>query len=139
VRLIRFITISIISGFLFGMMDGFVNANPLAMRLFQVFKPIAKESINIPAGVAIDLVYGFVMTGIFLILYKSLPGSSGLAKGTSYGLLVWFFRVVMYAVTNWMMFNVSSTTLSYMLVAGLGEMLVLGLFYGLTLKPAVKS
>jgi hypothetical protein len=36
-----------------------------------------------------------------------------------------------------MMFDVPATTLLYMLAAGLGEMLVLGILYGLTLKPAV--
>jgi len=34
-----------------------------------------------------------------------------------------------------MMFNVPIGALVYTLVAGLGEMLILGILYGLTLKP----
>lgn len=34
------------------------------------------------------------------------------------------------------MFNISGPALAYMLLAGLGEMLVIGLLYGLTLRPA---
>ena len=113
-----------------------INANPLAQRLYQVYKPIAKTSINPLAGIMIDLVYGFVMAGVFLLLYQSLPGETGLVKGLSFAFLVWFFRVVMYAASQWVMFNVPIKALLYSLVTGLGEMLILGVLYGLTLKPA---
>ncbi len=134
--MIRYIIVSIVSGILFGVLDGVINANPLAQRLYDAYKPIAKTSLNVPVGIAIDLVYGFVMAGVFLLLYKSLPGEIGLVKGLSFALLIWFFRVVMGVASQWMMFNVSVPTLLYTLFAGLGEMLVLGALYGLTLKPA---
>jgi hypothetical protein len=135
--MIRYFIVSIISGILLGAIDGLINANPLAQRLYEVYKPIAKTSINVPVGIMIDLAYGFVMTGIFLLLYKSLPGEAGLIKGISFAFLVWFFRTVMYAASQWMMFNVPIGALLYMLVAGLGEMLILGILYGFTLKPSV--
>jgi len=129
------IVVSIVSGILFGILDGVINANPLAQRLYQVYKPIAKTSVNPLAGMVIDLVYGFVMAGAFLLLYKSLPGGTGLVKGMSFACLVWFFRVVMYTASQWVMFNVPIEALLYSLVTGLGEMLILGVLYGLTLKP----
>ena len=134
--MIRYIIVSIISGILFGVLDGVINANPLAQRLYEVYKPIAKTSINPLAGIMIDLVYGFVMAGVFLLLYKSLPGGTGLVKGMSFAFLVWFFRVVMSSASQWVMFNVRIEALVYSLVAGLGEILILGVLYGLTLKPA---
>ncbi len=100
----KYILISIASGILFGVLDGVINANPLAQRLLQAYSPIARTSLNPVAGILIDLVYGFVMAGVFLILYNSLPGVTGLIKGLSCALLVWFFRVVMYVVTQWTMF-----------------------------------
>jgi len=130
-----YIIISIISGILFGIMDGLINANPLAQRLYEVYKPIAKTAINVPAGIIIDLIYGFVMAGVFLLLYRSLPGNTGLLKGISFALLIWFFRVLMSAISGWMMFNVPIRALIYSLTTGLGEMLILGILYGLTLKP----
>ena len=132
----RYILVSIVSGILFGILDGVINANPLAQRLYQVYKPIAKTSVNPLAGMVIDLVYGFVMAGAFLLLYKSLPGGTGLVKGMSFACLVWFFRVVMYTASQGVMFNVPVETLLYSLATGLGEMLILGVLYGLTLKPA---
>ena len=132
-----FIIVSIISGILFGLMDGIINANPFARRLFEIYKPIARTSLNPLAGIVIDLVFGFVMAGVFLLLYASLPGESGLVKGVSFAILAWFFRVVMYTASQYVMFNVPVKALLYSLVTGLGEMLVLGLLYGLTLKPAV--
>jgi hypothetical protein len=134
--MIGYIICSVVSGILFGILDGVINANPLARRLYEVYKPIARTSVNPLAGIVIDLVYGFVMAGVFLLLYKSLPGETGLVKGVSFAFLAWFLRVVMYAAAQWVMFNVPVEALLYSLVTGLGEMLILGVFYGLTLKSA---
>jgi hypothetical protein len=131
----RYILVSIVSGILFGILDGVIHANPLAQRLYEVYKPIARTSINPLAGIIIDLIYGFIMAGIFLLLYLSLPGATGLVKGVSYAFLAWFFRGIMYTASQWMMFNVPPATLLYSLIVGLGEMLILGVLYGLTLKP----
>jgi hypothetical protein len=133
--LISYIIVSFVSGILFGVLDSLINANPLARRLYGVYKPIAKTSLNIPIGVVIDLVYGFIMAGIFVFLYTSLPGEMGIVKGISFAFLAWFFRVVMSVASSWMMFKVPAKTLLYTLLAGLGEMLILGIIYGFFLKP----
>jgi hypothetical protein len=135
--MITYVIVSIVSGILFGVMDGLINANSFAKRLYNVYNPIAKTSMNIPAGIIIDLMYGFVMAGIFLILYNNLPGEFGLVKGISFAFLAWFFRVVMQTASQWMMFKVPIRTHLYTLVAGLGEMLLIGLLYGVTLTPGV--
>ena len=134
--MITYIIVSIVSGILFGILDGVINANPLAQRLYSVYKPIARTSINPLAGIVIDLVFGFIMAGVFVLLYNSLPGETGLIKGVGFALLVWFFRVLMSAASQWVMFKVPLTALLYSIVSGLGEMLILGVLYGLTLKPA---
>lgn len=133
--MIRYIIVSMVSGILFGVMDALINANPLGRKLLEVYKPITKTTLNMPAGIVIDLVYGFAMAGIFIILYESLPGSTGLLKGLTFGVFAWFFRVVMSTASNWMMFKILGKTLLYGLVTGLGEMLILGLVYGLFLEP----
>ncbi|MCJ7792305.1 MAG: hypothetical protein MUP49_07885 [Dehalococcoidia bacterium] len=56
-------------------------------------------------------------------------------KGLSFALLLWFFRVAMSVASSWLMFNVPIRALLYTLLTGLGEMLVIGMLYGLTLKP----
>ncbi len=131
----NYILISVISGIVFGVLDGIINANPLAQRLMAVYHPIARQSINMVAGILIDLVYGFVLAGLFLLLYNSLPGEYGFLKGLSFGLILWFLRVVMYAITQWMTINLRANTVLYIIVSGLIEMLILGVLYGLTLKP----
>ena len=131
-----YVIVAVVSGILFGILDALINANPVAQRLFQVYKPIARTSLNPVAGIAIDLAFGFVMAGAFLLLYESLPGSSGVLRGVSFALIVWFFRVVMSVASQWMMFQVPARTLLYSLAAGLAEMLVLGVLYGLTLSPS---
>lgn len=131
-----FVIVAAVSGILFGILDAVINANPLARRLFQVYAPIARTSLNPVAGIAIDLAFGFVMAGVFLLLYESLPGSIGLLKGLSFALGVWFFRVVMSVASQWMMFRVTGRALVYTLFSGMAEMLALGVLYGMTLSPA---
>jgi hypothetical protein len=93
----RYIIVSVISGILFGIMDALINANPLARRLYKVYRPITRTTLNPAAGFIIDLVYGFAMAGVFLVLYDSLPGGVGLIKGISFAGIMWFFRVIMNA------------------------------------------
>ena len=66
-----------------------------------------------------------------------MSGEAGLAKGMSFALLVWFFRVVMSAVSQWMIFELPARAVLYTLLTGLAEMLVLGALFGLTLNPAM--
>jgi len=134
--MVAYMFVSIVSGILFGVMDGLINGNPKAARLFEVYKPIARTSINFISGIAFDLAYGFILAGLFLLLYQSLPGASGLVKGICFGLITWFLRVGMSVASQWMMYKVPGKTLLYTLFAGLGEMLILGILYGLTLHPA---
>jgi hypothetical protein len=132
----RYVIVSIASGILFGILDGLINANPVAQRLYEVYKPIARSSLNIVAGVAIDLAYGFIMAAVFLLLYKSLPGGTGVVKGLSFAVLIWFFRVMMSVASTWMMYTVPARALAYTLIAGFVEMIILGILYGLTLRPS---
>jgi hypothetical protein len=76
------------------------------------------------------------MSAVFLLLYRSLPGGTGLLKGLSFGLGVWFFRVVMSVMGQWMTLEVPPATLLYTLVTGLGEMLIIGAVLGIMLRPA---
>jgi len=130
-----YIIVSVISGVLFGILDGLMNANPVANKLFKVYEPIAKTSVNFVAGMIIDLAYGFILAALFLLLYPSLPGEAGLLKGVGFGLMVWFFRVLMSVASQWMMYKVPLKALLYTALAGLGEMLILGILYGLVLQP----
>ncbi len=131
----RFFIVGLANGLLFGMLDGLIHGNSLARRLLEVYKPIAKTAINIPAGIVIDLAWGLIMGFVFLLLYDAWPGRTGLVKGLVFALVVWFFRVVMNAASTGMMFNVPAATLVYLVLAGLVEMLILGVVYGLFLKP----
>jgi hypothetical protein len=132
--MIRFIIAAILTGLLFGILDGLINGNPFAANLMKCYKPILKTSINIPAGIIIDLVYGFAISGLFLLLFPVLPSEFGIVKGITFGIGMWFFRVLMNVISNWMMFNIPGRTLVYLLLTGLVEMILLGVLNGLMLK-----
>ena len=134
VHMKRYIVVSVASGVLFGVMDALINANPAAMNLFSVYSPIARAEPNYNAGIVIDLVYGFIMAYIFILLYKALPSKNSVVKGVYYGLIMWFFRVVMYGISQWMIIEMDAIVLIYILLSGLAEILLIGILYGLTLK-----
>ena len=49
--MIRCIVVSVVGGTLFGVLDGLINANLLAQRLYQVYQPIARPSVDPVAGI----------------------------------------------------------------------------------------
>jgi hypothetical protein len=61
----------------------------------------------------------------------SRSGGRPVLKGLSFGLLLWFLRVVMNAAGQWILFAIPEATLAYTLTAGLLEMLALGAIVGL--------
>jgi hypothetical protein len=131
----RFIIVCIVCGILFGFLDGVINANPFAQDLLTVYKPIARASINVTAGIIIDLLYGFALGFLFVLLYSALPGETGVLKGVSFAVIVWFLRVVMGGVSSWMMFTLPAKTLLYIISSGFLEMLALGMLYGIFVRP----
>jgi len=132
--MLRYVIVSVFGGIILGLLDGLINANPYAQKLFEVYKPIAKNSVNIILGFGIDILYGFVMAGLFILLYKSLPGQTAILKGLSFGLIVTFFGVVMHVFSQLVMFKVPANTLVYMFLTGLIEILIVSIFLSLTLK-----
>jgi hypothetical protein len=132
--MLRYVIVSVFGGLLLGLLDGLINANPYAQKLFEVYKPIAKNSVNIILGFGIDILYGFVMAGLFILLYKSLPGQTAILKGLSFGLIVTFFGVVMHVFSQLVMYKVPANTLLYMFLTGLIEILIVSIFLSLTLK-----
>ena len=131
--MIKFLLKSLLVGVIFGILDGLMHANPIAENLYDIYEPISRDSINVTAGIIIDIVYGFILCGVFLLSYKSFPGV-GIAKGCGYGVLMWIFRVMMYAITQWMMFIIPVETILYMILAGLFEMLIIGGLIGILFK-----
>jgi hypothetical protein len=83
--MIRFIIAAIVTGLLFGIMYGLIQANSFAIKLMECYKSIAKQMINIPAGLLIDLLYGFIISGIFIYIMPALPTDNGIVKGLIYG------------------------------------------------------
>lgn len=132
--MVKYILASLITGLSFAFMDGLIYGNSYAAELMQPFAPIAKTAVNMPLGVAIDLVFGFVISAIFVIDKPAIPFRSGIMKGLVYGLGMWFFRVLMGVVSYWMLFEVPATTLLYLAITGLFEMLILGVINGLFIR-----
>ena len=129
---LRIASVGVIGGLVFAMADALLNANPLAQRLYDVYRPIARESVNAPLGLTFDLVSGLVMGVMFVLLAPALPGGS-LTKGIAFGLIAWFFRVAMQSASQLVMFRISGAAVVYGLSSGLAEMLLLGALYALLL------
>ncbi|UWZ84038.1 hypothetical protein [Occallatibacter riparius] len=131
---VRVVAVGLSAGLIFAIADALLNANGLAVRLYALYRPIARESVNAPLGLAFDLISGLVMAILFVALRPSLSGKS-LMRGIQFGLIAWFFRVAMQSASQVVMFPISAGAVAYGLSSGLAEMLLLGIFYGALLKP----
>ena len=131
---LRVLLVGIAAGLLFAVLDGLLNANPLAQRLYAVYRPIARESVNAPLGLIFDLVSGVVMAGLFALLSPALPGSTA-GKAVAFGLIAWFFRVAMGVAAQTVMFKVPPAAHLYALCTGALEMTILASVYACALRP----
>ncbi len=122
-------------GVVFAILDGLLNANPVAQHVYAAYRPIARQSVNAPLGLSFDIVSGVVMAILFVSLMPALPGGP-VARGLAFGLMVWFFRVAMGVAAQAVMFNVPGSALAYMLLTGLIEMSILGSLYGVAFRSA---
>jgi hypothetical protein len=125
--------VGLVAGVAFLILDGVLNANPLAQRLYAAYQPIARPSVDALAGSAIDLAYGLILAALFVMLRTSLPGETRLMKGLSFGLIVWFLRVVMRVAGEWVTTTVPVSAHAYTLLAGLVQVLVVGAILALLL------
>jgi len=130
---LRLLIAGVAGGLAFAVLDALVNVNPLAQRLLEAYRPILRGSVSPAAGTLVDLAWGLALAAIFAQLRASLPGRGRLAKGLSFGALVWLFRVAMPAASSALMFTIPPPTLAYQLGAGLLELLALGALYGFAL------
>jgi hypothetical protein len=96
-----------------GSLDGLGNGNPFAAALFEAYKPISRTNANFIFGILVDLAYGFILGGIFILLYPSLPGAEGIIKGLSFAGIAWFLRVVMSAASTYVMFSIPVPVILY--------------------------
>ena len=131
---LRILWVGLVAGIVFVLLDALINANPVAQRLYTAYRPIMRISVNVPLGVAFDLLFGIAMADIFIALAAALP-AHWLTRGLAFGLIAWFFRVVMSAASQAVMFQIPISTTIYTLISGLAEMLLLGLLYASLLRP----
>ena len=134
--MVRKILVGLLAGVVFLVLDGLINANPLAQRLYAVYQPLARPSVNALAGSAIDLAYGVVLALLFVVLRAGLPGRTAFTKGLAFGLVVWFLRVCMRVAGEWVMMVVPAPTHAYTLLAGLLQILIVTEVIALLLPEA---
>ena len=125
--------VGLAAGLLFAIMDGLINANPIAHRLYSVYQPIMRNSVNAQLGLAFDFISGTVMAFLFAALMPALPGG-WTTKGIAFGLIAWFFRIAMGSASQVVMFQIPASAVLYGLLTGLAEMIALGLLYGALLQ-----
>ena len=62
--MLRQILVGLMAGVAFLLLDGVLNANPMAQRLYAAYQPIARQSVNALAGSAINLAFGVLLSRI---------------------------------------------------------------------------
>ncbi len=86
--------------------------------------PIWKTPPNILAGLFFDLINGFILVAVYVIIYNGISGF-GWKKGLYYGLIVGLFRVVMMSFSSIVMYNIPLRLVITSLITGYIEIAIL--------------
>jgi len=86
--------------------------------------PIWKTPPNILAGTIFDLINGFILAAVYMMIYNGIPGF-GWKKGLNYGIIVGLFRVVMTSFSTIVMYNIPLTLVITSFVTGFIEIMTL--------------
>ena len=87
--MLRYIIVGLASGLLFAILDGVIHANPLARKLYAVYQPIARTSLNPLVGLAIDIAFGFIMAIVFLLIRSTRARSQSIGKNIPFWTAFW--------------------------------------------------
>ena len=116
-----------------GVMSGFFSVAVFKLPIFVSDSTLWRREFNPALSILLDITYGIILAGLFNLLYMSIPGK-GVLKGIAFGLIIWFFKVVMAMGSIRVMFNVSDKILVYWTFSGLLELLVIGSVLGIFYK-----
>lgn len=116
-----------------GVILGFFSVTVFKLPMFVSDSTLWRKEFNPILSVCLDIIYGIILAGLFNLLYIGIPGE-GILKGISFGLIIWFFKVVMAMGSIRIMFNVSDKVLLYWTFSGLFEMLIIGTILGMFYK-----
>jgi len=105
---------------LFGTLGGYLTANITGTPI----QGSGGIESKIFTGFLFEVINSFILVLVYTIIHPSIPGI-GLVKGISYGFIVWALRVLMWAFSTYMMFEVSSVLLAITTILGLIEILIL--------------
>ncbi len=78
VKIVGYVIVSIAGGILFLLMDVLIKANPLAQKLYDFYEPIARTSVNAPAG---TLIYTLITGLLEMLVLGVLCGATLEPKG----------------------------------------------------------
>jgi len=128
---------SITTGVLFVIFDMVI-----AMSTSPVYSPYSDLTIwkippNILAGLIFDLINGFILVAVYMIIYKGIPGF-GWKKGLNYGIIVGLFRVVMMSFSTIVVYNVPLILVITGLITGYIEIVLLCVILAIIYEKLVK-
>jgi len=105
---------------LFGTLGGYLTASITGAPI----QGLGGIESKIFTGLIFEVINGFILVLVYVVIHASIPGK-GLVKGIIYGLIVWAMRVLMWAFSTYMMFEVSPVLLVITTILGLIEVLIL--------------
>jgi hypothetical protein len=85
-------------------------------------------------GILFEVINAFILMVIYAFVYQCLPGD-GWLKGISYGLIIWGLRVLMWAFSSFIMFDISPVLLIVTAILGLFEVTTLGIILAVLYRP----
>ncbi|MFX1519750.1 MAG: hypothetical protein ACFFCD_07510 [Promethearchaeota archaeon] len=125
-KLVKIVICSIIVGSLFIAFDMLIAI--ATSPLYALYSDLAvwKTPPNILYGMFFDIVNGFILVGVYKVLYNGIPEVRW-KKGVIYGLIVGLFRVIMMAFSTFVMYEIPLILVVTSLITGYIEIIILSI------------
>jgi len=134
--MVRYALISVLAGSIMLILDAVFDNSEFAKRISLPLNPIRRKNNTLARSLAVNISFGFIFAGFYLISYRSLPGLPGsFFRSLYFATIVWILSVVFKAMSQWVEFDFTGSFLLYSVLSGFIKILSINILFHYLLRP----
>lgn len=134
--MVRYSLISVLAGSIMLVFDVVFVNNEFARRISIPLDPIRRKKNTFTRNLAVNISFGFIFAGFYLMSYRSLPGlPNSLFRSIYFAIMVWIPSFVFKAMSQWVEFDFPGKFLLYTVFSGFIKILSISILFHYVLRP----
>lgn len=134
--MVSYFLISVLAGSIMLIIDVVFVNNEFAKRISNPLDSIQRKNNKFARNLAVNISFGFVFAGFYLMSYRSLPGLPGsFFRSFYFASMVWILSIVFKAMSQWVAFDFPGKFLLYSVFSGFIKILSISILFHYLLRP----